>query len=170
MAFLPVDGRRSEGAAEIAIAPAGFGTEFAGGVFTAFFGMGVQAGPANEENPVVFADPATGEYFHVVNNQADGHPYGMLSTANSLYMTDLAWTGRLDASVTGVPANAAGALYRITPVPEPAAWAGLAVAVAIASARARWRRRCRTPSAASPTNATGRKPGSGTTEKVTASS
>lgn len=170
MAFLPVDGRRSEGAAEIAIAPAGFGTEFAGGVFTAFFGMGVQAGPANEENPVVFADPATGEYFHFVNNQADGHPYGMLSTANSLYMTDLAWTGRLDASVTGVPANAAGALYRITPVPEPAAWAGLAVAVAIASARARWRRRCRTPSAASPTNATGRKPGSGTTEKVTASS
>jgi hypothetical protein len=115
-------------------------------------------------------DPATGEYFHFVNNQVHGHPYGMHSTANSLSMADLAWTGRLDASVSGVPANEAGVIYRITPVPEPAAWASVVAGLAIASVRGRWRRRCRTPSAASPTSATARKPGSGTTEKVTASS
>ncbi len=170
VAFLPLEGRRSEGAVEIAMAPAGFGEEFAGGVFTAFFGMGGQAGPANEENPVVFADPATGEYYHFVNNQVHGHPYGMLSTTNSLYMADLAWTGRLDAAVSGVPANEAGVIYRITPVPEPAAWAGIAAVLAIAGARARRQRPCRTPSAASPTSVTTRSPGSGTTEKVAASS
>jgi len=128
VAFLPVNGRRSEGAVEIAMAPAGFGGEFAGGVFTAFFGMWGRAGEANEENPVVFADPATGEYFHFVNNQVHGHPYGMFSTATSLYMTDLAWTGQLSSTVGGVPANEAGVIYRITPVPEPAVWAILAAA------------------------------------------
>ena len=128
VAFLPVDGRRSEGAVEIAMAPAGFGGEFAGGVFTAFFGMWGRAGAANEENPIVFADPATGEHFHFVNNQVHGHPYGMFSTATSLYLADLAWTGRLDAAVGGVAANEAGVIYRITPVPEPAVGAILAAA------------------------------------------
>jgi hypothetical protein len=119
VAFLPVAGRRSEGAVEITMAPAGFGAEFAGGVFTAFSGMGGQAGPANEENPVVFADPANGEYFHFVNNQVHGHPSGILSTTSSLFVTDLAWTGSLDTTVGGVAANEAGVIYRIAPVPEP---------------------------------------------------
>lgn len=140
VAFLPVDGRRSEGAVEIAMAPAGFGAEFAGGAFTAFFGMGDQAGPANGENPIVFADPATGEYFHFVANQVHGHPYGMLSTAASLYMADLAWTGQLNAAVGGVSANEAGVIYRITSVPEPAVCVSIAAAVVLAALRARRRR------------------------------
>ncbi|MFM7137613.1 MAG: hypothetical protein ACKO1M_11175, partial [Planctomycetota bacterium] len=120
VAFLPSGGRRSEGAVEIAMAPAGFGSEFAGGVFTAFYGMSGQAGLANEENPLVFADPATGEYFHFVPSQVHGHLYGMLSTANSLFVSDLTWIGKLDGAADGVAANEAGVVYRITPVPEPA--------------------------------------------------
>lgn len=127
VAFLPLDGRRSEGAVEIAMAPVGFGGEFAGGVFTAFFGMAGRGGPANEENPVVFADPATGDYFHFVNNQVHGHPYGMLSTTDALFLTDLSWTGSLGASVEGVAANEAGVIYRITPVPEPTGWVMVAL-------------------------------------------
>ncbi len=142
VAFLPVDGRRSEGAVEIAMAPAGFGAELGGGVFNAFYGMWGRAGEANEENPVVFGDPATGDYFHFVNNQVHGHPYGMISTQTALFMTDLAWTGQLDAAVGGVPANEAGVIYRIAPVPEPAA-CNLFVAVwllAIAARRHSWQR------------------------------
>ena len=170
VAFLPVDGRRSEGAVELAMAPTGFGADFAGGVFTAFFGMGGQAGPANGENPIVFADPATGEYFHFVANQVHGHPYGMLSTAASLYMADLAWTGQLSAAVGGVPANEAGVIYRITPVPEPAVCGSITVAALVLAALRARRRPCQTPSRAAPLSAATKNPGSGTAENVTASS
>lgn len=141
IAFLPQAGRRSEGAVEIAMAPAGFGGEFSGGVFTAFYGMWAQAGPANQENPVVFADPATGQYFHFVNNQVHGHPSGMLATSSSLFVTDLAWTGSLDTTVGGVAANEAGVIYRISPVPEPSAIVLAAVALAALGVGRRHHRR-----------------------------
>lgn len=128
VAFLPVGGRRSEGAVEIAMVPPSFGEELAGGVFTAFYGMGGKAGAANEENPLVLADPSSGGHFHFVNNQIHGNLYGLLSTQSSLFMTDLAWTGSLSSAVDGVPANEAGVIYRITTVPEPGCWIVIGVA------------------------------------------
>lgn len=122
VAFLPVDGRRSEGAVEIAVAPSAFPAEFSGGLFTAFYGQS-GGGSANGENPVVFADPESGEYFHFVENQLLGHPNGLLATTESLYLTDLSWIGALSGSVSGVSANEAGVIYRITAVPEPSFFA-----------------------------------------------
>jgi hypothetical protein len=84
--------------------------------------MGGRAGEANEENPLVFADPATGDCFHFVNNKVRGNLYGLLSTPASLFMSDMAWTGKLSSAVNGVAANEAGVIYRITTVPEPGGW------------------------------------------------
>ena len=117
LAFLPQGGRRSEGATELALAPAGFPADLAGGVFVPFFGMWGRAGLANEENPLVWADPATGDYFHFFDSQIMGHPYGVLSTAEQLYLADMTSIGKL----SGTGTVAAGTIYAITPVPEPAA-------------------------------------------------
>jgi len=139
VAFLPIDGRRSEGAVEISLAPPSFPADFSSGVFTAFYGQS-GGGSANFENPVVFANPDTGEYFHFVENQLLGHPNGLLATSDSLFLTDLSWIGSLSGSVNGVNAKDAGVIYRVTPVPEPAACSTYLVACA---AIAGWHRRRR---------------------------
>jgi hypothetical protein len=117
LAFLPQGGRRSEGATELALAPAGFPADLAGGVFVPFFGMWGRAGLANEENPLVWADPATGDYFHFFDSQIMGHPYGVLATAEQLYLADMTSIGKL----SGTGTSAAGTIYSVTPVPEPGA-------------------------------------------------
>ena len=106
----------SEGAVEIAFAPASFGPGYADGVFVAFYGEANQGGAGNEENPLVYADPATGEFFDFFGvKEADlGHPSGLLATADALYLSDLATVGGLGASSAGT-----GAIYRVA-VPEPA--------------------------------------------------
>jgi hypothetical protein len=104
---------------EIAIAPASFGQDFSGGGFVAFHGISGLSGTANTETPVVFADPSSGSYFHFVENQLLGHPNGLLATADSLFVSDLSWTGRVDATVGGVAPNTAGVIYRVMVVPEP---------------------------------------------------
>jgi glucose/arabinose dehydrogenase len=119
IAFRPIDGRKSEGAVEIAFAPASFGEDFSTGCFVAFHGIGGLSGTANTENPVVFADPSNGSYFHFVDNQLLGHPNGLLATADSLFVSDLSWTGSVDGAVDGVPPDMAGVIYQITAVPEP---------------------------------------------------
>jgi hypothetical protein len=127
LVFRPVDGRKSEGAVELAMAPQGFGADFADGIFTSFFGK-FAGGPANDENPVVFANPQTGQIYHFINNGLLGHPNGLLSTRNSLFVTDLDFGGNLTGSTKGV-------IYQITPnsLPEevpgplPALGAGIAV-------------------------------------------
>jgi hypothetical protein len=117
VAFLPQDGRRSEGATELALAPSSFPADLASGVFVPFFGMWARAGLANEENPLVRADPATGEYFHFFDSQIMGHPYGLLGAAEQLYLTDMTTIGKL----SGTGTTAAGTIYSVTPVPEPGA-------------------------------------------------
>ncbi len=138
--YRPIAGEKSEGAVEIAMAPTAFGPEFVGGVFTAFYGIWNGAGPTNDENPVVFADPASGTAFHFVSNQLLGHPYGLLSTNDSLFLSDLSSTGNIYTTVNGVPANQAGVIYMITAVPEPR-FSATASAVAFATAAYVWRRR-----------------------------
>lgn len=140
--FRPVDGERSEGAVEIAMAPDGFASDFDGGVFVAFYGMG-GGGTANEENPVVFANPSTGDHYHFIENQLMGHPNGLLGMGDSLWLTDLSYTGSLSSTVGGVPANEAGVIYQITAVPEPATWMLLVAGGCTAAFFAQ--RRCRFP-------------------------
>jgi hypothetical protein len=134
LAFRPVDGRKSEGAVELAFAPEGFGRDFAGGTFTSFFGK-FAGGPANDENPVVFANPHTGEYYHFINNGLLGHPNGLLSTQNSLFFTDLDFGGDLTGSTRGV-------IYQITPNSQlmevPGPWPVLGIASGMV-----WSRRLR---------------------------
>lgn len=138
-AFRPLDGRRSEGAVELAMTPQAYPSDLAGGVFTGFFGMGT-GGSANPENPVVFTDPATGNYFHFINNQLLGHPIGLLGTADSLFLADMSFTGSLWGTVGGVAANEAGVVYQIMAVPEPAGrvliWSAGLVAAVVMGCRA----------------------------------
>ena len=115
ISFTPLDGRRSEGLTELALAPPGFGDSFKTGVFASFIGMVGRGGINNHENPIVFADPSTGQYYHFIPNQQLGNPYGLASTSNSLYISDISSTGNLAANTKGV-------IYRIsTSEPPPPA-------------------------------------------------
>lgn len=115
ISFTPLDGRRSEGLTELALAPPGFGDSFKTGVFASFIGMVGRGGINNHENPIIFADPSTGEYYHFIPNQQLGNPYGLATTSNSLYISDISSTGNLAANTKGV-------IYRIsTSEPPPPA-------------------------------------------------
>lgn len=120
-AFLPIDGRKSEGAVELAFAPAAFPSDLKGGLFVPFSGVFNASGAANDENPLVFVDPSTGGYFHFIENRQMGHPNGLLATADALYLSDLSVWGGFGGVQGGIAADQSGAIYRITAVPEPAA-------------------------------------------------
>ncbi|MDQ3494738.1 MAG: hypothetical protein M3485_04220 [Pseudomonadota bacterium] len=96
----------SEGATDVAFAPRLFPAALRGGLFINFFGEYGKAGLANAENPVVFCDPATGRYMHLIGNDEPdvGHMSGLLGTLDSLFLSDLSHTGKLgqDGAVTGV--------------------------------------------------------------------
>lgn len=142
-AFLPVDGRKSEGAVELAFAPGAFPADFTGGLFVPFSGVFNQGGPANDENPVVFVDLPSGTHFHFIENGVLGHPNGVLAAAAGLFITDLNATGRFGDPIgaggtvlngDGVNADREGVVYLVaplvTPVPEPATWAMALAALA----------------------------------------
>jgi glucose/arabinose dehydrogenase len=99
----------SEGTTQIAFAPAGF-TGRQGGLFIGFHGRFDQAGVANEENPVVYEDLATGRYEHFVSNDAPtlGHPDGILTTNAALFIADMCSTGGLSAGDAGT-----GVIYQV---------------------------------------------------------
>jgi glucose/arabinose dehydrogenase len=139
-AFLPLAGEKSEGAVELALTPAAFPADFAGGGFVTFSGVYNAGGAANDENPLAFFDRDSGEYFHFIENQQMGHPNGLLATADALYLSDLSTTGAFYGTVDGIPADAAGAIYRIMPVPEPASLGIALGAVATVAAGRRWRK------------------------------
>lgn len=100
----------SEGATDIAFAPKHFPATLRGGVFVSFFGEYGKAGLANAENPVVFCDPATGRYIHFIGNEEPyvGHLSGLLSTLDSLFLSDLSSTGKLGSNGAGT-----GVVYQI---------------------------------------------------------
>jgi glucose/arabinose dehydrogenase len=113
----PFTGLESEGANDIIFAPPAFPMGLNTGIFIGFHGKYNSGGANNEENPLVYANPATGSYFHFIRGQQPGigHLDGLLSTRDSLFVADLVATGN--------PANGAGAgiIYQImslaTPVP-----------------------------------------------------
>lgn len=135
-----------DGAVELAFAPGTFPADFAGGLFVPFSGVFNQGGPANDENPVVVVDPATGERFHFIKSGVMGHPNGLLASDTGLFITDLNPTGRFGdpigtggvaLTLNGIPADRAGVVYLVSPtvapVPEPSTWAMAVAAFACGS-------------------------------------
>jgi glucose/arabinose dehydrogenase len=106
---LPSTGSESEGASGFAISPSMFPAGVNNGVFIGFHGVFNTGGLANEENSMLFADPNTGKYFDFISNDEPniGHLDGATSTADSLFVSDVA----SDGQVFGSPAD--GAIYQI---------------------------------------------------------
>jgi glucose/arabinose dehydrogenase len=93
----PDTGLRSEGPNGVTFAPPGFPDGLNTGIFIGFHGKFVLGGLDNDENPVVYADPETGEYFHFILGQQAGigHLDGLLATRDALYIADLSTGGGL---------------------------------------------------------------------------
>ena len=113
----PFTGHESEGANDIVFAPPGFPDGLNTGIFLGFHGRFNLGGTNNEENPVVYADPATGAYFHFIAGQQPGvgHLDGLLATRDSLFVADLVASGN-----TGNGAGA-GVIYQIKSLINPTA-------------------------------------------------
>jgi glucose/arabinose dehydrogenase len=111
----PPDGSESEGPVEIAFAPPGFPPGLREGLFVGFHGAFSVAGVANTDNPLVYVDLDTGEYFHFIENTEPGvgHPDGLLAITDALYVSDL-------STIDGVVTNT-GRIYKIRSLvpPEP---------------------------------------------------
>lgn len=107
----PYTGSESEGPSEIAFSPAGFPSGLNNGIFVGFHGRFDLGGLANEENPLVFYNRATGKYFDFIGNDEPniGHLDGLLSTSNALFAADLSSNGDLFSS----EGTGAGVIYEI---------------------------------------------------------
>jgi len=104
----PANGAESEGANDLVFAPELFPDGLNQGIFVGFFGNFGVEGLANEENSVAYVDLDTGEYFPFVDvlQVGIGHPIGLLSTSDSLFLADL-------------QPGTDGAIYQIRAIPEP---------------------------------------------------
>jgi glucose/arabinose dehydrogenase len=111
----PYTGAESEGPNQLTWAPPGFPDSLNQGVFIGFHGVFSRGGTNNEENPLVFANPATGEYFHFIRGQQPGigHFDGLLATRDSLFVSDLGTNG--DASFGA----GRGVIYQIKSLVTP---------------------------------------------------
>jgi len=111
----PVTGNESEGPNDITFAPPGFPTGLNTGIFLGFHGQYGSGGLNNEENPVVYANPVTGEYFHFIAGQQPGigHLDGLLATRDSLFIADLSTHGNIFNGA------ASGAIYQIKSLVTP---------------------------------------------------
>jgi hypothetical protein len=111
----PTTGAESEGPNQIAVAPPGFPDGLNSGVFLGFHGIFSSGGTSNNENPLVYADPATGAYFHFIlgGQEGVGHLDGLHATRDALFVADL--------SITGNPFNGlnGGAIYQIKSLVSP---------------------------------------------------
>lgn len=105
-AFTPVNGSIAEGPQDIAHAPAAFPEPLNHGVFLGFYGQGNYTGDglANTQNPVSYYDQYSGRHFDFISNDvaAIGHPVGWLSTADSLFFSDLAPDNTFTTAGAGV--------------------------------------------------------------------
>ncbi len=112
----PANGSESEGPNEITFAPPGFPPGLNHGLFVGFHGQFSKGGLANEENPLVYADSQTGEYFHFIGNDepAIGHLDGLLATGNKLYAADISSQGGFGSS-----AQNSGVIYLIRYTGDP---------------------------------------------------
>ena len=121
VAFQPIpmpNGSESEGPSRIAFAPAGFPSYLSNGIVVGFHGQFGKPPDQNEENPVVFWDLGTGQYFHFIENFQLGHPDFFLATTDSLFVGDMAGTGDMNTAGTG----AIYQIKRVTPSSQLSAW------------------------------------------------
>src|SRR5262249_14464917 len=90
-------GSKSQGASGFALSPSQFPAGLNRGVFIGFHGVFNQRGTANDENPLIFANPSTGEYFDFISNDEPniGHLDEVLSTSNSLFLADISSGGNM---------------------------------------------------------------------------
>jgi glucose/arabinose dehydrogenase len=108
VAFLPLpnplDGEESEGPNNIAFAPPGFPDGLNDGIFVGFHGKFSLAGIQNEENALVFVDLRDKSYFHFIPSATPGvgHLDGLLTTRDSLFISDLSKNGAYSTSGAGV--------------------------------------------------------------------
>ncbi len=102
----PFTGSESEGPGGLAFSPSLFPNAIGHGVFVGFHGRSCCVGLANEENPVVYVDLGTGNYYHFISNNDPNvaHIDSLFSTNDSLFLADLG----------------SGTIYQISSVPEPA--------------------------------------------------
>jgi len=100
----PATGSESEGPNDIVFAPPGFPDGLNNGIFVSFHGKYNMGGLANEENPLVFVDLRTTNYFHFIGNDEPniGHLDGLVATEDSLFIADLTSNGSLSGSGRGV--------------------------------------------------------------------
>ena len=101
------DGAESEGASGIVFAPPGFPSYVNNGVFVGFHGKFGAPPSGNEENPLVFWDLGTGQYFHFIEAFQLGHGDQLLSTQDSLFIADMAADGSLNTN------GGTGVVYQI---------------------------------------------------------
>jgi glucose/arabinose dehydrogenase len=113
--FQPIpqpNGSESEGAAEIAFAPANFPAGLTNGFFVGFHGKFADAGLVNEENPLRFYDVATNTSFEFIPNSANvGHLNNIFATNDSLFISDFNTLGPVFSTAPS------GAIYQITAFP-----------------------------------------------------
>lgn len=113
----PATGSESEGPNEIAFAPTGFPPGLNHGLFVGFHGQFSRGGLDNEENPLVYVDLDTGEYFHFISNEEPGigHPIGLLASGRKLFVADISSQGGFNSS-----GGNSGFIYQIRYTGEPA--------------------------------------------------
>ena len=101
----------SEGPTQVALAPTNFPAPLGRGVFLGFHGKYDKIGVTNDENALVWYDPASQERRHFVlaGRPSVGHLDGLLSTGDALYISDLTGVGSMFAS------KPTGVIYRIRP-------------------------------------------------------
>ena len=105
----PLTGQESTGANNLRFAPTGFPDGLNRGVLLGFHGQLYFGGTNNLKNPVIYADPVAGTYFHFIEGSQPGigHLDGLLTTCDSLFLADLVSNGNL-GNGTGV-----GVIYQI---------------------------------------------------------
>ena len=104
VSFRPIDGSEAEGIAGIVFVPASFPKELAGGILAGFHGQFDMTGIENEENPVRWANPETGDQFDLVSNDSTGvgHIDSMTATGDSIYLADFCTASMTSSETCGV--------------------------------------------------------------------
>ena len=117
-AYQPVgpDELEGEGPNDIAFAPPQFPASIRNGVFVGMHGKFSEGGISNEENPLIYTDISDGSYFHFIGNDESeiGHPDGLLSTQDSLFLADISPDGSFGSSSSNE-----GKIYRIRSLVRP---------------------------------------------------
>jgi glucose/arabinose dehydrogenase len=108
-------GHESTGVNNLLFAPTGFPDGLNSGLFLGFHGSFSAGGTNNAKNPVIYADPATTNYFHFIEGQQAGvgHLDGLMTTRDSLFIADLVTNGDVGNGA------GAGVIYQIKSLVAP---------------------------------------------------